>query len=284
MPHFLDIEICPSGLGIYHKNTQTGQYKNIESFTLWKWKTSWITSLTIRAKRICSKYHLNQEINLIKDYAAWNGFPKRTANSIIKRALQANNSKTTRSKKANADSVKIFFNLNYSGETAERMVKSCIKKLYRRFKREINVTYYKTTKMLFFTNTKDKTPSLSQSSIVYQFTCSGCSCNHIGKTERTLHEKTEEHGYSNKKSNEQSAIYEHLPTCHHYCHIVDLFNVNNHDVNSSKLDTNQIRGNTIVLDKADNWNELLFKEALLIKSHKPSLNTGLKASKELQLF
>ena len=32
-----------------HKNTQSGQYINIESFTLWKWKTLWITSLTIKA-------------------------------------------------------------------------------------------------------------------------------------------------------------------------------------------------------------------------------------------
>ena len=36
VPHFLDIEISPNGLGIYHKNTQTGQYSNINSFTLWK--------------------------------------------------------------------------------------------------------------------------------------------------------------------------------------------------------------------------------------------------------
>ena len=184
VPHFLDIEICPNGLGIYHKNTQTGQYSNIESFTSWKWKTWWITSLTIRAKRICSRYHLNQEINLIKDDAAWTGFPEQIANSVITRALQANSSNTTRSKKVN---------LNYSDETAERMVKSCIKKLYRSFKREINVkfvTHYKTTKMSFFTNSKDKTPSLSQSSVVYKFTCPSCSCNYIGKTERTLHERT----------------------------------------------------------------------------------------------
>ena len=39
----------------------------------------------------------------------------------------------------------------------------------------------------------------------------------------------------------------------------------------------------IVLDKAGNQNALLFKEALLIKSHKPSLNTGFNASKDLQL-
>ena len=167
------------------------------------------------------------------------------------------------------------------------MVKSCIKKVYRSFKREINVkfvTHYKPTKMSFFINTKDKTPSLNQSFVVYKCTCPGCSCNYTGKTERTLHERTEEHAYPNKKSNEQSAIYEHLPSCPHYSHIVDLLNANNHDVNCNKFDINQIRSNTIVLDKADNWNELLFKEALLIKSHKPSLNTGLKPSKELQLF
>ena len=83
--------------------------------------------------------------------------------------------------------------MNYSGESAERMVKKCIKKLYKSFKRKINikfVTHYKTTKISFFTNTKDKTPSLSQSSVVYKFTCPGYSCHYIGKTERTLSERT----------------------------------------------------------------------------------------------
>ena len=55
--------------------------------------------------------------------------------------LQTNDSNTTRSKKANTDTIKIFFSLNYLGETAERMAKSCIKKLYKSFKREINVKF-----------------------------------------------------------------------------------------------------------------------------------------------
>ena len=93
----------------------------------------------------------------------------------------------------------------------------------------------KLQKFRSFTNTKDKTPSLSQSSVVYKFTCPGCSCNYIGKTERTLHERTEEHAYPNKKSNQQSAIYENLSSCLHYSHIVDLFDVNNHDVTSLTL-------------------------------------------------
>ena len=49
VPHFLDIEICPNGLGIYHKHTQDGQYVNFDSFTLRKWKVSWIRSLVTRA-------------------------------------------------------------------------------------------------------------------------------------------------------------------------------------------------------------------------------------------
>ena len=88
----------------------------------------WITSLNIRAKQICSRNYFNQEISLIKDYTVWNGFLKRIANSIIKRASQSNDSNTTRSKKANADSIKIFFNLNYPGETAERRSNHASKK------------------------------------------------------------------------------------------------------------------------------------------------------------
>ena len=42
--------------------------------------------------------------------------------------------------------------------------------------------------------------------------------------------------------------------------------------------------NTRIIDRHKNWNILLFKEAIQIKEKKPILNTGLKASKELQLF
>ena len=88
VPHFLDIEICPNGLGIYHKHTQTVQYVHFDSLTLWKWKVSWIHSLVTRAKRIFSENYLDKEIQLIKNYAALNGYPKHIVNSIVKRALR----------------------------------------------------------------------------------------------------------------------------------------------------------------------------------------------------
>ena len=82
VPHFLDIEICPDGLGIYHKHTQTGQYVHITSYTLWRSKTSWIRSLAIRAKKICSANYFYDEIKLIKRYAAWNGYPRNVVNVV----------------------------------------------------------------------------------------------------------------------------------------------------------------------------------------------------------
>ena len=67
------------------------------------------------------------------------------------------------------DSTKIFFNLQYSGDTVERMVESCIKKLRKCLKKDKIIKFivcYEATKMSFYTNTKDKTPLLSQSSLV----------------------------------------------------------------------------------------------------------------------
>ena len=57
----------------------------------------------------------------------------------------------------------------------------------------------------------------------------------------------------------------------YYSHMMNLFNISNHDVICNKFKINQIRSNTIVLDKADNWNKLLLKEALPIKAHKLQL-------------
>ena len=42
--------------------------------------------------------------------------------------------------------------------------------------------------------------------------------------------------------------------------------------------------NTRIIDGHKNWNVLLFKEKIKIKEIKPTLNTGLKVAKELQLY
>ena len=59
----------------------------MDSFTLWKWKMAWIRSLVDRAKKICSKENFPKEIQSIKKFASWNGYPKNIVNAIIKRVL-----------------------------------------------------------------------------------------------------------------------------------------------------------------------------------------------------
>ena len=69
------------------------------------------------------------------------------------------------------------------------MMKSCIKKLRKCLKKDTNIKFiicYKTTKMSFYTSTKDKTPLLGQSSLIYKFTCPGCSSSYVAKTDRTF--------------------------------------------------------------------------------------------------
>ena len=70
---------------------------------------------------------------------------------------------------------------------------------------------------------------------------------------------------------------------------MDLLNINNNSVEREKFDmeifsVNVVKENTCSIDKARQWEILIFKEGLKIKEKCPTLNSGLKASKELKLF
>ena len=79
-------------------------------------------------------------------------------------------------------------------------------------------------------------------------------------------------------------------------HIDDLFtlsyltpllfldNDSNNYFDIKPLETDLVQNNTRIVDWHRNWNILLFKEAIKMKEIPPSLNSGLKASKDLQLF
>ena len=84
-PHFLDINIASDGLGIYRKDTFTGQYTNFDSFVPWRHKISWVRALIDRIHRICTPYNIKTELKLIRKFLSWNGFPKRVANLLIER-------------------------------------------------------------------------------------------------------------------------------------------------------------------------------------------------------
>jgi len=130
---------------------------------------------------------------------------------------------------------------------------------------------------------KGKTPLLSKSNVVYKFSCPGCDQSYIGKTNRTLKERTIEHAWDDNNS----VVKQHINTCEGFNFIKSLHNLNIDDelpVNCRDFNINTIQDHTKVIAQADNWVVLLFKEALMIKSNNPSLNSGLAASRDLQLF
>ena len=110
----------------------------------------------------------------------------------------------------------------YIGQKGEALTKSVLRKLRRCCKAkdvEFRVLT-KTSKVFFFTNTKDKTPLLSQSNVVYQFTCPACNDCYIGKTDRTLYQRTAEHA-----CNKDSAIHDHLISCEQFQFLLQLYNL-----------------------------------------------------------
>ena len=185
----------------------------------------------------------------------------------------------------------IWLNIPFVGDLRKQLVKKFKRKLWRCLV-DPNVDIRikeKTTKLCFFTSTIDKTPLLSQSNVVYEFTCPGCNSSYIGKTNITFLARTQEHALTDK----ESAIYKHLRYCDQIKHIHGLYNLpdvfinENHPpptVMNKEFLTQTVRANTNIIDRDDNWDLLLYKEAYHIKRSAPFLNTGLKASRELCLF
>ena len=116
----------------------------------------------------------------------------------------------------------------------------------------------------------------------------GCNHNYVGKTERTLFERSCDHGFKDKNS--VTVVLNHIVNCDQVNFIKKYF-LDTHNkcnlhpkIDKNKFNINLVQENLRFLDKFRFWNELLIKEALKIKEEKPIQNNGLKASKELKLF
>ena len=203
-PHFLDLELSPDVITIFRKDTNTGLYVNFTSFVPWIYPTSWIRSLVTRASRISSTNKLPSEINIIKRFASRNDFPKLVVHSIINKTLNTP-SITTDSNDTNEtnNGVTIYFRVSYYGDRGCSLIKSCSRKIKSNCKKEQPINFrvlYEVTKIDFFCSIKDKTPTLNQSYVVYEFVCPRCSANYAEKTEGTLSERNVGHVWNDKGS------------------------------------------------------------------------------------
>ena len=111
---------------------------------------------------------------------------------------------------------------NQRSKKNPKFAKKCISKLRKCSKKELKFIHmYDTKKVASFCSNKDPVPVNLQSHVIYQFECSGCKAQYIGKTcSRCLELRLNEHsGFRT------SAVGRHLYECEHFHHIVKLFNI-----------------------------------------------------------
>jgi hypothetical protein len=116
-------------------------------------------------------------------------------------------------------------------------------------------------------STKDPTTKEHQSSVVYKFTCPGCSYLYIGKTDRCLITRLKEHSDS-----KNSEILRHMNSRERFYNFNPLLNL---PFNNPEL---LAEINSVIIDNAMNWSLLLYKEDFHVHRQKPVLDHGTKAS------
>ena len=143
------------------------------------------------------------------------------------------------------------------------------------------IVNWDTTTTNTFVSKKDKTPKKFLSSVVYKFSCPGCSHSYIGKTDRCLHTRLKEHTTST-----DSEIFKHINSCEHFSYLTNMLTLNTDESQPNIVVhlTNFLLNNTVIIDKAKHWSTLLFKESFAIRRQNPELNHGTKASIELSIF
>ena len=108
---------------------------------------------------------------------------------------------------------KIWVRLPYLGTQGTNMINGCIRKLRKCLTKPVQfVIIFDTKKIAFYTSKKDKIPLLSRFNTIYQVTCSGCSKSYIGKTERCLKTRLNEHA----TQHDTSAIGQHFLQCQNH--------------------------------------------------------------------
>ena len=102
------------------------------------------------------------------------------------------------------------------------------KEIIKIFKENIRfITCFNTKKTAFFWSAKDSTPIHQKGNIINKVTCPGCNQDYIGKSNRSLVTRLNEHGSQ-------------LPSkCEHFAHIIDLIRLPDIDTSTTEINNKQ---------------------------------------------
>lgn len=246
---------------LFRKKTFTGVYLNWTSLTSRKYKISLIYCLLDRIWKICSDPgHRDEEIHKLRGILATNEYPVDIVNREINKfvtnrtKVSGSNQPTEPAEKDQSDKTTTrFLILPFVSQKAESFAKK-LKNVVNEFYPQVdfNVAFKTPDEIGKHFPYKDNIKSnLDRSLVVYRIKCKteGCDASYIGKTERILRHRVEEH-----QKQSSSACHQHEAKNHG--HHMDFDDVE-------------------VLDSADSDFKLCCKELLHIVQKKPTLNRQL---------
>ena len=114
----------------------------------------------------------------------------------------------------------IWLRLPYAGYIGESMLNRLVRKLKRCCKEPVCFKiFYQTKKLSSFCKNKDPNPMYLKSHVIYKLTCPACNAEYIGKTDRCLRVRLDEHN-----SDHNSAMFQHLHSCEAFKFLFSLTN------------------------------------------------------------
>ena len=196
------------------------------------------------------------ELEKLKTILSRNGYPSDIVNTTL--ALFCEQKARQREQPAPEKEHKRFLKLPYVGRKCEDFafkLKQMVNEFFPTV--EFNVAYQAPMTLGKMFPFKDKIKDkLDQSMVIYHLTCS-CHQSYIGKTQRILAQRMQEHS-----KDKTSTVWKHL-------------NDNpGHTINFNQPD---------ILDKADNNIKLKIKELLHIHRNNPALNIQLGTQSEYEI-
>ena len=192
---------------------------NYNSYEPWDTKTAWISALYDRAYKICSNVNLFQkQVACIKKVMSWNGYPRYVRNNIVKRLENRKNTKNNYTLEQE-NIATISCKIPCVGVQRETLIKNLVRKPKRHIDKQFELrNIYRTKKLSYYYNTKDKVPEYLKSHILYEFCCPACNMEYIGKTDPNFGTRVQEHNGLDKKP----PVYNHLLECEHFNYVVNL--------------------------------------------------------------
>ena len=183
------------------------------------------------------------------------------------------------------DLIKIYLKVPYLGKQGEQLVTMLVSKLHRYLKPNVKlINLSKTKKASMFCPTKDKVTKEQKANVIYKIICPGCNNVYVSKIDRCFGICMNEHG-----TRSDQPMHQHLTNSTAFQKTVNINALPELFNDSKQIDhkghvLNGVLNNCDIIDSNDNWSQLCFLEAFYMKTLSPSINSSLKASKELQLF